>query len=227
MRRLTRDPAYNLRNPSMPISVGDFSRWRLFLLLLLLTSRASGADWQLPASQLAQKIAGITGPGTVAVDVVNRSSLSQADADDIRRRLLSELAAFGVQQVPAERAAASIEVSFSENLQGYLWVAEIHQGTNEPVVAMVSVPASIARSDTRLASPLVINKTLLWSDENSILDAALVSGNPQHLIVLQAERIALLRLQNSQWQVEQFLPLIHVRPWPRDLRGRLMLRKDH
>jgi len=211
----------------MPISVGNLSCWRLFFLLLLLAGSAFAADWQGPASQLVQKIAGITGPGAVTVNVVNRSSLSQADADDIKRKLLSELAAFGVRQVPAEQAAATVDISLSENVQGYLWVAEIHQGTNQPVVAMVSVPGLASRSETSSATPLTINKTLLWSDENRILDAALVNINPQYLIVLQAERIALFRLQNTQWQLEQFLPLIHVRPWPRDLRGRLILRKDH
>jgi len=47
------------------------------------------------------------------------------------------------------------------------------------------------------------------------------------MIVLEGERIALYRSQNSPWQQEQVLPVVHVRPWPRDLRGRLILRKDH
>jgi hypothetical protein len=44
---------------------------------------------------------------------------------------------------------------------------------------------------------------------------------------LSPDRITLYRLQQSHWQLEQTLPIAHSRPWPRDLRGRLMLRKDH
>lgn len=233
------NPVYNSRIPSMRISVGAGRVWWprfascfceltwVILLALLSTAGALASDWQIPASQLAQRIAGITGPGAVSITIINRSTLSSSDADDIRRRLLTELSLFGVQSAPSERAASSVEVSLSENIQNYLWIAEIHQGTSEPVVVMVSVPGAIKQSAPASATPLSIQKTLLWSDDNRILDTAVVNGNPQHLIVLEPETIVLLRLQNGQWQIEQSLRLVHVRPWPRDLRGHLVLRKDH
>jgi hypothetical protein len=223
----TLNPVYNAPNPSMAISVGLSRVALLSLLILLRASMALAGDWQAPASQLAQRIAAITGPGAVSVTVVNRSSLGAADADDIRRKLLSELAAFGVQPATSDQAAARVHVSLSQNLQNYLWVAEIYQGTSEPVVAMVAVPGPVKDSGDRSATPLSIRKTLLWSDENRILDVAVINSNPPNMIVLEPERIALLRLQNGQWQPQQFLSLVHVRPWPRDLRGRLILRKDH
>ncbi len=224
MRSLRHGPVYNARNPPMPILVG-ISRPALWLLLF--TGFALPSDWQAPASQLAQRIAGITGPGAVAVSVINRSSLSPSDLDDIRRKLLSELAAYGVQSAAPEQAVATVQISLSENLQGSIWVAEIRQGTGEPVIVMVPVPGSLKGPGDRLSSPLTIRKSLLWSDENRILDVAVLNGNPAHMIVLEAERIALYRSQNSQWQQEQVLPVVHVRSWPRDLRGRLILRKDH
>jgi hypothetical protein len=226
MQNIVDNPVYNARNPSMPISVGLSRVARLSLLILLRASMALASEWQAPASQLAQRIAAITGPGAVSVTVVNRSSLGAADADDIRRKLLSELAAFGLQPAASDQAAATVQVSLSQNLQNYLWVAEIHQGTSEPVVAMVAVPGPVIGSGDRSTTPLSIRKTFLWSDENRILDVAVINGNPPNMIVLEPERIALLRLQNGQWQ-QQSLSLVHVRPWPRDLRGRLILRKDH
>ena len=199
---------------------------RAAFCLLLFTGITFASDWQAPASQLAQRIAGITGPGAVAVTVINRSSLGPADVDDVRRKLVNELAAYGVQLAAPDQAAASVQVSLSENLQGYVWVAEIRQGANASQVVMVSVPGS-ARASENGSAPMTIHKSLLWSDENRILDVAVINGNPAHMIVLQGEKIGLYRLQNSQWQQEQILPLVHVRPWPRDLRGRLILRKDH
>ena len=223
MRSCSRNPVYNARNPPMPISVGVS---RAVLCLLFFAGLASASDWQASAGQLAHRIAGITGPGAVAVNVINRSSLSPSEADDIRRKLLSELAAYGVQPATSDQAAANVQVTLSENLQGYVWIAEIHQGTSEPVVTMVTVAGSLKVSEGQSA-PLSVHKSLLWSDDNRILDVAVIDGSPAHMIVLEGERIALYRSQNSQWQQEQVLPVVHVRPWPRDLRGWLILRKDH
>lgn len=197
-----------------------------FLLCLSVTPTLA-ANWQSGANQMAQRIAGITGPGAVAVSVTNRSSLGSADVEDIRSKLLSELAAYGVQPAGSDQAAATVQVSLSENLRDYVWVAEIHQGKAEPVVVMVSIPAPDKAAEERSPTPLTIRKTLLFSDENRILDVAVLNGNPSHMIVLEPERVAIYRLQNNQWQPEQMLGLVHVRPWPRDLRGRLVLRKDH
>ena len=181
----------------------------------------------MPADQLARRIAGITGPGATAVTVVNRSSLNASESEEIRRTLLSELAAYGVQQSASDQAAATVQVTLSENLQNYVWVAEIRQGTSEPVVVMVSVLGSVEGVADRSSAPLTIRKSLLWAGEARILDVAVIAGNPDHLIVLEPERVGLYRQQNGNWQEEQVLALIHVRPWPRDLRGRLILRKDH
>jgi hypothetical protein len=74
---------------------------------------------------------------------------------------------------------------------------------------------------------MTIRKALLWTDENRILDVAVVNGSPQHMIVLEPESVALFKFQDGRWQPEQSLPISHSRPWPRDLRGHLVLRKDH
>jgi len=186
------------------------ARWPL--LVVLLAGMVAAENWQAPASQLAQNIAAITGPGTVGVTVLNRSSLTAADVEEIRKQLIRELASFGVQPVASDQAAATVQIWLSENLHNYLWVAEIHQGTSEPVVAMVTAAGLAGGPAARSSTPLTIRKSLLWSDENRILDS---------------ERIAVLRLQNAQWHEEKSLSLTHVRPWPRDLRGRLMLSRDH
>ena len=197
------------------------------ILVLLFVSTAWAGDWQTPAAQLAQKIAAITGPGAVLINIVNRSSLAAGDVDDIHRKLLTELGAFGVQAVSSDQAAVTVQVTLSQNLQSYLWVAEIRQGTGEPLVVMVTVPGPSGGLAQPSSTPFAIYKALLWSDQNRILDVAVVNSNPPTMIILEPEQIVLQRLQNDHWQQEQVLPLIHVRPWPRDLRGRLILRKDH
>lgn len=221
------NPVYNARILSMRISVAASRAAGCVAFVLLFATVVLGSDWQAPSSQLAQRVAAITGPGMVAVTIVNRSSLTASDAEDVRRKILSELLAFGVQPANSDQAAASLQVTLSENLASYLWVAEVRQGTNEPAITMIAVPRLGQASVSRSTTPLTIHSALLWSDDHRILDLAVINSNPVHMIVLEPEQIILNRLQNNQWQQEQSMPLIHVRPWPRDPRGRLILRKDH
>jgi hypothetical protein len=204
--------------------------WRAaccFALIVMGVGMSLASDWRTSEEQLARKIAAATGPGAVALDVANKSSLSRAEADEIRRGLTSELATLGVRLVNADQAAATVRVTLSENLREYVWVAEIHQGNNENSVAMVTSPRAGLVAVEHPAIALTLRKALLWTDENRILDVAQINGSPQHMIVLEAESVELLKFQDGRWQREQSLAVSHAHPWPRDLRGRLVLRSDH
>ncbi|MGA8491570.1 MAG: hypothetical protein WB711_14180 [Terriglobales bacterium] len=219
---------YNARILHMSGSPSRIRRVACFFALALLhVPIILAADWRAPEEQLARKIAAATGPGAVTLEVANKSSLSRPEADEIRRGITSELDALGVRLVNADQAAATLQVTLSENLQEYVWVAEIQQGNNEASVVMVTEPRLASIAVERPASALTIRKTLLWTDENRILDIALVNGSPQHMIVLEPENVALLKFQSDRWQQEQSLAVVHAHPWPRDLRGRLALRNDH
>jgi hypothetical protein len=185
------------------------------------------SDWRAPEEQLARKIAAATGPGAVALNLVNRSSLSRPDVEEIRRGLLAELPALGVRLVNADQAGATVQITFSENLQDYVWVAEIRRGNNEASVVMVATSRPSLAGEEHPAAALIIQKTLLWTDENRILDVALVNSSPQYMIVLEPQSVVLFKFQDGRAQEEQLLPIPHAHPWPRDLRGRLVLRKDH
>ena len=219
---------YNARNLDMPALPSRFSYAACFLALILMyVPLMLASDWHGPEEQLARKIASATGPGAIALEVANRSSLARPDVEVIRRGLLAELAVLGLRAVSADQAAATIDVNLYENLHNYVWVAEIHQGNNEASVVMVSVPRSGLSAVERPAAALTIRKTLVWADESRILDVALINSSPQQMVVLEPESVVLAKFQDGRWQAERSLPLSHSRPWPRDLRGRLILRKDH
>jgi hypothetical protein len=235
---------YNSRIAGMP-TPSSFRRagFVLILPILLLAARAWGQNWAGAEEQLAAKIVAVTGPRTMAVEVSNRSSFGAATAEDIKRGLLTQLAARGARFASAEQAAARVRVSLSEDLQNYVWVAEVQLGSSQATnltpdktandvlaersVVMVSLP----RPETRAAEPepvaMVLHKTPLWSQQERILDVAVLEGSPARTLVLDSRGVALYRLQDGRWQVEQSLAIAHSRPWPRDLRGRLVLRKDH
>src|SRR5947207_12939100 len=165
---------YNARIPQMPSSRSRFGRAAcpLFIILLLATYSAAAGNWASADEQLAAKIASVIGPGTAFIDFANRSSLTRAQTDEVRRGLLTELANHGVRFVDAEQAAAIVKVTFSEGLQNYIWVAEIQQSSNESCNVMVSLTRTETQPSANNAPTVVIHKTLISTHIDLCTDAA-------------------------------------------------------
>jgi len=201
----------------------------IILIAGALPCTAVADDWRPASQQLAQKIVAVTGPGAVAITVENRSSIAKKEFDAINGALHVELEALGVRAVSADQAAASVHVSLSENPQFYVWVAEIRQGNAEPAVAIVSMARGDEVGVVHNTLPMSLRKIPLWAQEGRILDVAVLDEDsiPQHIAVLDGEKVAIYRQKNGKWQTEQSLAITHVRPWPRDLRGRIVMAKDH
>jgi hypothetical protein len=199
----------------------------VLVLAVLLAVPADAQNWAGAEEQLAGKIVSATGPKTIALEVLNRSSLSPSTTDDIRRNLLTQLAVLGARFVAPEQAAATVRVSLSEDLHSHVWIAEIRQGTNSPSIVMVSLPRSAPLSVEPEAAAIVLRRIPLWSQPEPILDVAVIDGNPARMLVLDGNGVTAYRLQDNRWQAEQSSPIVHSRPWPRDLRGRLVRSKDN
>ncbi len=228
MRGKMQPTVYNSRNPRMPSR--PIRRSLLFSFLLIIVSGWAAAqtpNWHVPEQQLADKISAVTGPGAISLELANRSSLTRTQAEEIHRGLLQELSSLGLRSVAPEEAAATINISLSENLREYVWTAEISQGKNEPAVVIVSLPRTSATDSGHATPSIILRRTLLWSQPGRILDAALLNGTPQRLFVLDANSVTIYQMLAGRWQPQQALAISHSRPWPRDLRGRLVLRKDH
>jgi len=200
-----------------------------FVLLGLAAGWCAAVDWSGPEQQLARKIVATTGPGAVALTVENRSSLGKRDSEIVQNGLRSALEALGIRFVNAEQSAATVTISLSENLEFYVWVAEMRQGAGEAAVVMVSAPRPPGSTAARDSVPLSLRKIPLWAQDDPILDVAVLEEGaaPTHIAVLDPEQVSLYRLQGGKWQLEQALAIAHERPWPRDLRGRLVPAKDH
>jgi hypothetical protein len=198
-------------------------------VVLMLAMAAHAADWSVPEQQLARKIVAVTGTVTIAITVENRSSLGQRDSEVIQNGLRSALESAGAHFAKAESTAARVTISLSENPASYVWVAEIRRGEGEVAVVMVSVPRAEGSTMAREAVPLSLRKIPLWAEDDAILDVAVLeeSATPTRLAVLGPEKLSLFRLQAGKWQLEQAVGVVHARPWPRDLRGRLIPARDH
>jgi hypothetical protein len=184
------------------------------------------------ARQLAHKIAAATGPGTFALEVTNRSSLDEKSARDIRSALEAQLEAEGVHTSKAEQSMGAVTVVLSESLREYVWTAEITVGADEKKVVLVSLPRASTGASFAAALPIVLKTTLLFAQAQPMLDASLVDiPGGSRLLVLGDDAVAIYRHQGTnpagRWELDASLPISHSHAFPRDLRGRLLLRRDH
>ncbi|HEY6371356.1 MAG TPA: hypothetical protein VIX37_12320 [Candidatus Sulfotelmatobacter sp.] len=233
-----RGAVYNLGIPNaIPNSVNRALRsalsfrfaMRLSFMVLSLALVACATDWSIPEQQLAHKIAAVTGPGAVALTVENRSSLGKRDSEIVQNGLRGALEGLGLRFAKAEQSAATVAIVLSENPASYVWVAEVRQGAGDVAVVMVSAPRPAGATTAHESVPLSLRKIALWSQDDPILDVAVLEENaaPTRIAVLDAEKVSLYKMQSGKWQQEQTLSIVHARPWPRDLRGRLIPAKDH
>jgi hypothetical protein len=201
------------------------------IVFLSLIPYASASQWTDPSRDLAKKIAEITGPGVIALEFSNRSSLTKADAATIKTNLEAELTTNGIHLTTHDQASASAAVTLSENIREYVWLAEITAGKNEKSVVIVAVPRAEAGTAQPAGSGVVLRKQLLWTQEDAILDVAMLDSNDKnsgsHMAILDGSKVTLLHSEKGKWQKDQVLPIQHDHAWPRDLRGRLVVGKDH
>ena len=197
------------------------TRLLLCLIALLGIAHAQTAR-NSPSSDLAKQIAALTGPGTITLTITNRSTIATDDIPAIRKSLERELRSAGIT-VRAKDADADVRVTLSQNLQGWLWVAEVQEGS-ETRVAMLPVSGATVAATTNSPPAVTLRTNLLLSQKDPILDATLIN---QNLLVLEAEHIKSYNVAGATSQLTNTYDITHSQPFPRDLRGRLIPAADH
>jgi hypothetical protein len=201
----------------------------LALTFLQISRARAEGQWDASAAELARKIIARTGMrGAMTLEVKNQSSLVESDAGEIRTALLVQLRAQGARVLKSRRPIAHVLITLSENLQAYLWVAEIRRGTSQSI-AMTRVAKPSPDSFHAPTGTLVIKKELFYEQVEPMLDLAIIETPGEftsRLLVLDTEKFSLLTRQGSAWTTVQSIPVNRTRPWPRDPRGRLIVRPD-
>jgi hypothetical protein len=148
----------------------------------------------------------------------NASTLSGAEFQAFTQELENALCAKGLRLVMAG-AAVDVDVTVSENVQGYVLVAEVHQG-RDVRTAVVMTPRAGPRAAQVGGNSVTLRKVFLVEQDDPILDVLML--NPAQLVTLSANHISVYNRSGEQWQVQATFELQHARPWPLDLRGRLI-----
>ena len=187
-------------------------------VLVVVTAGAQSYDQQ--AHGLAQKIAaGLKPRETAFLLFHNISSMNPSDVNAAHTALERELHALGVTLASQSQGGVEVAVTLSESLEESVWVAEIRRAEG-PEMVMDVRPKQPA---TAAAPSLTVEKKLLLESDQQILDLAFMA---RELLVLDSEAVTLYENAASGWQRKLAVRVPAVRPWPRDLRGRLMVQGD-
>lgn len=170
---------------------------------------------------LAAKIASAAVPShSIALSVKNISSLSAEDVSSIEEELRADLVSRGA--TGTDPGSTPVEVTFSQNSDGFLWVAAVGNEPETKVIILKPLARRNAVGDESRTAP-VLHRSVLLRQHEPILDFAQISsGETQMLLLLEPEQIALLQNSGNNWLVNVSAPTHHSLPWPRDLRGHLV-----
>ena len=196
--------------------------------------------WESATREFVAKLAAVgsvRGNGTLSVQ--NMCSLDAPTATLIGHSMLLQLNSRGFRLIqpatgggepssppaaaPPNSASIDIRVTLSENLSGFIWIAELHTASGNKIVMLpVAAPPGISANEARPV-PL-LERTIVWRQPEAMLDFAIVGATPetpQQLIVLSPERVAFYNFQQDNWRLAASAAIEHAHPWPRDLRGRI------
>ena len=186
---------------------------RGFLLVIIaVAARADTLDDAVAA--LAKRIsARLQASETVRITSRNVSSLPASDAAKVQTAL-----ARGLQRRVRNPMPVELTLTISENLRGYVLVAEIRR-ENETVVEMAEFQTAVSLTKPALA-PFTIESKLLWEQEIPILDAALLADS---MLVLDTAGLSRYERREGKWERSATVELpVAVR----DPRGRLETNAD-
>jgi len=179
--------------------------------------RAAASDaWEAPASELADQIAAILGPGQAHLTIRNLSSISNDEIPVIRRVLMEDLKTHGVVMADAESANA-IRVTLSESARERMLVAEVVEG-NQTQVAMVDLGPIQSRQAPITNSLTVMRQQILTSREPvvSILET------PSGIVALEPGQLVIYAHGPDGWQQQQRMSVASSHALARDPRGAML-----
>ncbi|HZT29098.1 MAG TPA: hypothetical protein VFA33_04395 [Bryobacteraceae bacterium] len=203
------------------------NRWCGLLLpgLFLATQLAlTGQNLESTARDLARQVAAAAGTREAVLLTARKLSVGGAEElDGIRLAFEAELRSQGMR-LTDRPGAPEVRLTLSQNLTSYLLVAELGRA-EERHVLMAAAPRQLSAVPAVPAPTMVLEKKLVWEQEQPILDLTLTapSGAPPGLLILDPAKVALYAERGGHWEEQQSQPVVLSRSWPRDPRGRLLL----
>ncbi len=154
----------------------------------------------------------------LAADEIAHVTWNGVSAENDYSTRAKTLLARALQRKLRNPKAVEITATLSQNLKGYLLIAEMHR-ENENIVEMASVARPLSTPET--VAGFRLDRRLLWEQETPILDVLVVGDQ---MLVLDAAGVTRFEQRESKWQKAEAAAL-DIAP-VRDLRGRLTVNEN-
>ena len=154
-------------------------------------------------------------------DLKNISSLSAADAGNIRDAIQAEFIRRGFRIPSASSMGIDVRLTLSEGNDSYVWVAE-WRGKDEPQTAIVAVPKASDAGVNGAKNSVRLESKLMWQQPDRLLDFAVLTSSDNSastIITLEPGRVRWYSSAESQSGFSHSIDLVRKKPWPRDARG--------
>jgi hypothetical protein len=183
------------------------------------TKPAMPLEWVNRVGTLAGQIAEAVRPSkAISLEVRNISSLGAADVAMIRRGLQQELSRRGI---PIEADGLDVKVTLSENIERFVWIAEVRR-KDKATVFIASLEGKATANLPAVRHSVVLQREVVWQQAEPMMDFLVADVAPEGLpvmFVLEARRIVSYRKEKALWNVAQTFPIPVPDHRPRDLRG--------
>src|ERR1051325_11129979 len=178
----------------------------IFILLPMCAAAQQEAQ-PLPAaaSEFVQQILSRSGsPSAVAVSFQNVANLPPESQEAAQNAIFNAFRNANVRLVKPEQAIAEIQIAFSEDWQGSLWIATVQQGSSsQAVIRKIPRPQ---RTASLRAPTITLREIPVWQQETPILD---FFQDNQNLLVLEPGQLSLYASDSGQWRLRQTLAIAH------------------
>ncbi|MGA3131189.1 MAG: hypothetical protein ABSD59_10335 [Terracidiphilus sp.] len=196
---------------------------------------APPSTWEKPASELADQVAAILGPGQAHLTIRNFSTIPNDEIPAIRRLLTQDLKARGVVMA-GEESANSIRITLSQDSIDGLWVAEVGEGNSTQVTMVRAGLRRGPSSDANVKQPITLRKQFFWSKNEAMPPSPLpqsgtgsiltASETNSGLVVVSDEGVGIYASSLGTWAFQTRLSFPERSSLPRDARAVLIPAAD-
>lgn len=184
-------------------------------------------EWNDAVHNLAQKIAAaVTSSRTLSVEVKDITPGAPVDLARLRQALEAEITVQGGRVVTPSAglppADAQVHVTISQNIEGYLLVAEIRMSDAQQTAIVAVAPAE--EPSPQPGPTPVIQRKIVWRQSRPILDFAQAATDAGRTLwyVLEPNQLVAHEFTDGAPVIQQAAPISPVSA-SRDPRGRLLL----
>src|SRR5205823_1198271 len=166
-----------------------------------------------PEAQLVQRVLDRIGsPTSISLSFSNVSSFPATEIERSRREIEHQFRLHGVRPAAPEQAVVSVIVTFSENIRGTVWLAEILEGQTRDVLIFPVAKTFSALPGSQ--NTISLQSRLILSQDSPILDfVELPAANPaeRQVLALSPDKLVLYATQQGRTQATQVINLAAVR----------------